>query len=159
MFAGYDDGVFMVSAGNLSKTQRRRRRVAVPLLVAGLIIFNTMMGSIAERKREIHVYTSLGLAPAHVGRCFVAEALTYGLIGASFGYVIGQGARHAFLENRLARRRGRHAELLRLQRDGDDALDSRRGAPEQASSPRARLEARLPPASDRQWRIRRRGMA
>jgi hypothetical protein len=50
-----------------------------------------MMGSIAERKREIHVYTSLGLAPAHVGALFVAEAMTYGLIGSVFGYVIGQG--------------------------------------------------------------------
>ena len=48
------------------------------------------MGSIAERRKEIHVYTSLGLAPVHVGALFVAEALTYGLIGAVFGYVIGQ---------------------------------------------------------------------
>ena len=27
----------------------------------------------------------------HVGALFVAEALTYGLIGTVFGYVIGQG--------------------------------------------------------------------
>src|SRR5439155_14219268 len=66
-------------------------QVAIPLAIAGLIIFNTMMGSIAERRREIHVYTSLGLAPLHVGALFVAEALTYGLIGTVFGYVIGQG--------------------------------------------------------------------
>jgi hypothetical protein len=51
-----------------------------------------MMGSIAERRREIHVYTSLGLAPLHVGALFVAEAMTYGLIGTVFGYIIGQGA-------------------------------------------------------------------
>jgi hypothetical protein len=63
----------------------------VPLAIAGLIVFNTMMGSIAERRREIHVYTSLGLAPMHVGALFVAEAMTYGLIGTVFGYVIGQG--------------------------------------------------------------------
>src|SRR5688572_12481042 len=34
---------------------------------------------------------SLGLAPLHVGALFVAEAMTYGLIGTVFGYVIGQG--------------------------------------------------------------------
>src|SRR5208283_1244875 len=62
------------------------------LAIAALIIFNTMMGSIAERRREIYVYTSLGLAPFHVGALFVAEAMTYGLIGAVFGYIIGQGA-------------------------------------------------------------------
>src|SRR5207248_7991542 len=90
IFAGYDDGVRMVAAGNLTEISGAGQ-VAIPLAIAGLIIFNTMMGSIAERKREIHVYTSLGLAPLHVGALFVAEALTYGLIGTVFGYVIGQG--------------------------------------------------------------------
>jgi hypothetical protein len=90
MFAGYEDGVKMVSAGNLSSV-KGGAAVAVPLAIAGLIVFNTMMGSIAERRKEIHVYTSLGLAPLHVGALFVAEAMTYGLIGTVFGYVIGQG--------------------------------------------------------------------
>ena len=90
LYAGYADGVRMVSAGNLTSVSGAGQ-VAIPLAIAGLIIFNTMMGSIAERKREIHVYTSLGLAPLHVGALFVAEALTYGLIGTVFGYVIGQG--------------------------------------------------------------------
>jgi hypothetical protein len=91
MFAGYDDGVRMVAASNLSSVSGASQ-VAIPLAIAGLIIFNTMMGSIAERRREIHVYTSLGLAPLHVGALFVAEAMTYGLVGTVFGYVIGQGA-------------------------------------------------------------------
>jgi hypothetical protein len=90
LFAGYSDGVRMVSSSNLTSVSGAGQ-VAIPLLIAGLIIFNTMMGSIAERKREIHVYTSLGLAPLHVGALFVAEAMTYGLIGTVFGYVIGQG--------------------------------------------------------------------
>ena len=62
----------------------------IPLLIGGLIIFNTMLSSIAERQREIYVYTSLGLAPVHVGFLFLAEALTYGLMGSIFGYVVGQ---------------------------------------------------------------------
>jgi hypothetical protein len=91
LFAGYDDGVRMVTATNLASVSGAGQ-VAIPLAIAGLIIFNTMMGSIAERKREIHVYTSLGLAPLHVGALFLTEAMVYGLIGAVFGYVIGQGA-------------------------------------------------------------------
>jgi hypothetical protein len=97
LFAGYDDGVRMVSAGNLASVSGAGQ-VAIPLAIAGLIIFNTMMGSIAERRREIHVYTSLGLAPLHVGALFVAEAMTYGLIGTVFGYVIGQGVGTALLK-------------------------------------------------------------
>jgi ABC-type lipoprotein release transport system permease subunit len=95
-FAGFEDGVKMVAASELASVSGAGQ-VAIPLAIAGLIIFNTMMGSIAERKREIHVYTSLGLAPMHVGALFVAEALTYGLIGAVFGYIIGQGAGTAML--------------------------------------------------------------
>jgi len=89
-FAGYEDGVKLVTAGNLASVSGAGQ-VAVPLAIAGLIVFNTMMGSIAERRKEIHIYTSLGLAPLHVGALFVAEAMTYGLIGTVFGYVIGQG--------------------------------------------------------------------
>ncbi|MFT3785203.1 MAG: ABC transporter permease [Tepidisphaeraceae bacterium] len=89
IYAGLESGVQMISASNLAKITGSA--VAIPLLIGGLIIFNTMMGSIAERKREIHIYTSLGLAPMHVGALFVAEALTYGVLGTVFGYIIGQG--------------------------------------------------------------------
>ena len=91
IFAGFSEGVNMVAASSGLPKVSGAGEVAIPLAIAGLIIFNTMMGSIAERRREIHVYTSLGLAPVHVGALFLAEAMTYGLIGAVFGYVIGQG--------------------------------------------------------------------
>lgn len=68
------------------------RNLAVPLIISALIIFNTMLNSVSERKKEIHIYTSLGLAPHHVGFLFVAEAATYGLLGSISGYVLGQGA-------------------------------------------------------------------
>ena len=71
--------------------QAPRGGLIVALAIAGLIILNTMLSSIAERKREIYIYTSLGLAPLHVGFLFLAEAITYGLMGAIFGYVAGQG--------------------------------------------------------------------
>jgi hypothetical protein len=96
-YGGYDDGVRMIVAGNLSSISGASQ-VAIPLAIAGLIIFNTMMGSIANRKREIHVYTSLGLAPMHVGALFVAEAMTYGLIGTVFGYIAGQAIGTAMLK-------------------------------------------------------------
>jgi hypothetical protein len=67
------------------------KNLAVPLVIAALIIFTTMLNSVSERKKEIYVYTSLGLAPVHIGALFVAEALTYGLMGAVFGYIAGQG--------------------------------------------------------------------
>ena len=67
------------------------KSLLIPLIIGALIIFNTMLSSIAERRHEIYIYTSLGLAPVHVGFLFVAEAMTYGLMGSVFGYVVGQG--------------------------------------------------------------------
>ncbi len=90
IFAGTDDGVKLVSSGSGFPKVSGAGGAAIPLIIAGLIIFNTMMGSIAERRREIHIYTSLGLAPLHVGVLFLAEAMAYGLIGAVFGYIGGQ---------------------------------------------------------------------
>ncbi len=72
------------------------RSIWIPLGVGGLIIFNTMLSAIAERRRDIYVYTSLGLAPLHVGFLFLAEAVTYGLMGSIFGYVAGQGVATIF---------------------------------------------------------------
>lgn len=89
MYYGAGDNVKVVVATPL--IPRPPRSLIVPLAIAALILFNTMLNSVAERKKEIHIYTSLGLAPRHVGMLFLAEAVTYGLMGSVFGYVIGQG--------------------------------------------------------------------
>jgi len=63
--------------------------LAPPLILCMLIIFNTMLGSIYERVREIHVYSSLGLSPKHVAYMFLAEALTCAFISSVIGYIAG----------------------------------------------------------------------
>ncbi|MDQ1256314.1 MAG: hypothetical protein QG656_910, partial [Candidatus Hydrogenedentes bacterium] len=60
------------------------------ILIASLIVFNTMLGSLYERQREIGIYTSLGLAPSHIGAFFLAESCVYAVLGCLFGYVLGQ---------------------------------------------------------------------
>lgn len=87
-YANKDGGVNVVVSTPLVAVPPKN--LAVPLVIASLIIFTTMLNSVSERKKEIYVYSSLGLAPVHIGALFVAEALTYGLMGAVFGYVAGQ---------------------------------------------------------------------
>lgn len=62
----------------------------VPLGIAILILLNTMVGAVYERGREIAIFNSLGLAPSHVAMLFLAEALVYAVLGALFGYLLGQ---------------------------------------------------------------------
>ena len=66
-------------------------RLVVPAILAALIMLNTMMGSVYERFREIGIYSSVGLAPAHISFLFLAEACVYAVLGVVFGYLLGQG--------------------------------------------------------------------
>jgi len=65
--------------------------IIVPLLIAGLIVLNTMLGSVFERVKEIAIFSSIGLTPGNIGMLFIAEALVFAVIGAVSGYLIGQG--------------------------------------------------------------------
>ncbi len=64
--------------------------VFFPVLIAALIVLNTMLGSVFERVREIHIFSSIGLAPAHIGMLFMAEAMVYAILGSVAGYLLGQ---------------------------------------------------------------------
>ena len=65
--------------------------LAIPALVAALIVLNAMLGAVYERLREIGIYSSVGLAPLHIALLFVAEACVYAVLGTTLGYLLGQG--------------------------------------------------------------------
>ena len=65
--------------------------VLVPILIAALIVLNTMLGAVYERVREIHIFSSIGLAPSHIAMLFMAESFVYAILGAILGYLVGQG--------------------------------------------------------------------
>ena len=65
--------------------------IIIPILIAALIVLNTMLGSVYERVKEIAIFSSIGLSPVNIGMLFVAEAVVYGIIGAVSGYLIAQG--------------------------------------------------------------------
>ena len=49
-----------------------------------------MISSVYERKNEIAVYTSVGLAPSHVSFLFIAEAMALAVISVVLGYLLAQ---------------------------------------------------------------------
>jgi hypothetical protein len=65
--------------------------LVIPILIAALIVLNTMLGAVYERVKEIHIFSSIGLAPNHIATLFMAESFVYAILGAIFGYLIGQG--------------------------------------------------------------------
>ena len=71
-------------------SSRGMEAVFFPIVIASLIVLNTMLGSVFERVREIHIFSSIGLAPSHIGMLFIAEALVYAILGSVAGYILGQ---------------------------------------------------------------------
>lgn len=64
--------------------------ILAPLLISALIVLNTMIGSVFERKREIATYASVGLAPSHIGFLFMAESLAFAVLSVTIGYLLAQ---------------------------------------------------------------------
>jgi hypothetical protein len=64
--------------------------LVIPIVIAALIVLNTMLGAVHERVREIGIYSSLGLAPMHISMLFLAEAAVFANLGAIIGYLLGQ---------------------------------------------------------------------
>ncbi len=75
-----------------STSGRGLELIFFPILIAALIVLNTMLGSVFERVKEIHIFSSIGLAPSHIGMLFMAEALVYAVFGSVAGYLLGQAA-------------------------------------------------------------------
>jgi len=61
----------------------------VVMAVAVLMILAIMTGTVYERMREIHIFSSVGLSPRHVAGMFLIEALVYAGIAAVLGYFAG----------------------------------------------------------------------
>lgn len=84
------DGVPTLMSSRDATSLSRVWNLLILMLIAGLIVFNTMLGSVYERTKEIGTYTALGIAPSHIGYLFIAEAGVFAVIGVMAGYVLGQ---------------------------------------------------------------------
>ena len=89
LFSGRDTGTAL-SYSSGATLYSGMAAILIPLLITVLIVLNTMIGSVFERKREIGVYTSVGLAPSHVAFLFVAEAMAFAVISVVMGYLLAQ---------------------------------------------------------------------
>jgi hypothetical protein len=100
LFSGEPEGTFLYHASD-TMSYSGVPNIIIPLAISVLIVLNTMIGSVYERKREIAVYTSVGLAPSHVSFLFIAEALAFAVLSVVFGYLLAQTTAKLFSETAL----------------------------------------------------------
>ncbi|MCX5757194.1 MAG: ABC transporter permease, partial [Candidatus Hydrogenedentes bacterium] len=89
LFANLDGVPTLLSSRNATRISEMWN-LLILMIIAGLIVFNTMLGSVFERTKEIGTYTALGIAPSHIGRLFMVEAGVFAVLGVMAGYVAGQ---------------------------------------------------------------------
>lgn len=95
LFSGESKGTFIYKASD-ALSYSGVPNVLIPMVISIFIVLNTMIGSVYERKREIGIYTSVGLAPSHVSILFIAEALAFGVISVVLGYLLAQTSAKLF---------------------------------------------------------------
>ena len=88
LFVG-EGSVWYHSAGTTVRYQGVANLI-VPILIVIFITLNTMIGHVHERQKEIGTYTSVGLAPIHVGFLFIVEALSLAALSTVIGYILAQ---------------------------------------------------------------------
>jgi len=89
LYAGENGSVWRFSALAASKPDGLTK-IIIPIIIASLIVLNTMLGAVFERVKEIRTFSSIGLSPSNIAMLFIAEALVYAIIGAVSGYLIAQ---------------------------------------------------------------------
>ena len=100
LFSGEPGGVFVYYASD-TMSYSGVPNVVIPLVISVFIVLNTMIGSVYERKKEIGIYTSVGLAPSHVSFLFIAEALAFAVLSVVLGYLLAQVTAGLFAKTAL----------------------------------------------------------
>jgi hypothetical protein len=100
LFSGEPDGTFLYNASD-TISYSGVPNIIIPLFIAIFIVLNTMISSVYERKREIGIYTSVGLAPSHVSFLFIAEAMAFAIISVVLGYLLAQTTASLFAGSSL----------------------------------------------------------
>jgi len=84
---GFEDKVYVLSLKNVYTAMGWEMQI-VPIIIGAFMIFNIMLGSTHERRREIFTFSTVGLSPLHVLSMFLAESVSHAILGSLLGYTI-----------------------------------------------------------------------
>ncbi len=100
LFSGEPEGTFLYHSSDTIQYSGVPN-IFIPLVISIFIVLNTMISSVYERKREIGIYTSVGLAPSHVSFLFIAEAMAFAVLSVVLGYLTAQTTAKLFADTAL----------------------------------------------------------
>jgi hypothetical protein len=89
VWASTEDGIYLAELA--SYFEGKGLPLAVPWGIVVLNVVITMLNSLYERRREIRIYSSIGMSPSHIAGAFLAEVVMIGVLGGGVGYLLGLG--------------------------------------------------------------------
>ena len=87
VWASTEEGIYLAELA--SYFEGKGLPITIPWLIVVVNVVVTMLNSLHERRREIHIYSSIGMSPSHISGIFLAEAAVIGVLGGGIGYLIG----------------------------------------------------------------------
>ncbi len=66
-------------------------KVIVPVILCVLIVLNTMLGNVEERKGEVNMLGAVGLSPGQIAFLLLSESAVFSVLGIVIGLLIGLG--------------------------------------------------------------------
>ncbi|RLI31333.1 hypothetical protein DRO56_05265, partial [Candidatus Bathyarchaeota archaeon] len=84
-----EDGVYLAQLA--SYFEWKGLFIAVPWGIVVLNVVVTMLGALYERRREIKIYSAIGMNPSHIAGALLVEAAMIGVLGGGLGYLLGLG--------------------------------------------------------------------
>ena len=88
-WASTEEGVYLAQLS--SYFEGKGLPIAVPWAIVVLNVVVTMLNSLYERRRDIYIYSAIGMNPSHISGAFLAEAAMIGVLGGGVGYLVGLG--------------------------------------------------------------------
>lgn len=85
----HQDGTISLLTTKTSKNIGGLAKVLVPVLLCILIVSNTMMGTVEERKGEVSMLGAIGLSPSQISFLLLSESTVFSVLGIVFGSFAG----------------------------------------------------------------------
>ncbi len=88
MFGNFDGQLAMYTTEKQSSVAGLAQ-IIVPVLLCILIVLNTMMGAVDERKGEVSMLGAIGLSPNQISFLLLSESLVFSVLGIVCGTLVG----------------------------------------------------------------------
>ncbi|MFP4053192.1 MAG: FtsX-like permease family protein, partial [Phycisphaerae bacterium] len=89
MYGQLEDGQIALITTQSKQSVAGLAKIIVPVILCVLIVLNTMMANVEERRGEVGMLGAIGLSPSQISFLLLSESTVFSVLGIVFGTFIG----------------------------------------------------------------------